>query len=334
MPVGLQTIQLFCYFACDFHPFENSCKDKKMTNIALLLPLFFLFFSCKLPADNTEEKTTPPALTPKKFIPELDNTLHEISGLLVYNKLFWGFNDSGGKDKIYGFNQEGVIEKEIELKEAKNRDWEAMAQDDENIYVGDFGNNHGTRDKLSIYKFKKEEISNKKEQKIATKKIQFTYANQQNVAGWSGRSAFDCEAMIAYNEHLYLFSKDWINHTTVLYKIPRKKGEYKLEPLDTFRVNGLITDAAVSPDKIELALLGYVNYRSFIWLFSDFKKDDFFGGQQKYLELENSHNMQSEGICYYFNDTLLVSCERTSHFKQQVFLIDLAEIRHGAHQNK
>ena len=47
---------------------------------------------------------------------------------MIYNDHFWGFNDSGGKNELYGFNKSGKIKYEIELNDAKNKDWESGFQ--------------------------------------------------------------------------------------------------------------------------------------------------------------------------------------------------------------
>jgi hypothetical protein len=305
-----------------------------MTKIPLLVPVLLLIFSLSCSSTKKKSADEPVFLEAQVFIPDLSKTLHEISGLIIYDDLFWGLNDSGGKDKIYGFNKKGNIKKEIELKDAKNNDWEALAQDEKNIYIGDFGNNSGRREKLHIYKFKKKDVKNKKEQKVDTKKISFTYTKQKQLKEAQAFTEFDCEALVEFGGNLYLFSKNRNDFTTSVYKIPSQKGEYELKALDAFNVDGLITGADISPDKKQLALLGYKNYKSFLWLFTDFNNDNFFQGSSQRYELRNSNNLQSEGICYYSNDTLLVSCERTSHFKQQVFLFDLSEVNDGTHTSK
>ncbi|WP_347839625.1 hypothetical protein [uncultured Draconibacterium sp.] len=300
-----------------------------MTNIHSCLLAMFILFSCS----NPEKKENKDAVTlqAEKYIPEVSDKLTELSGLLIYDDLYWGFNDSGGKNKLYGFAASGKIKKEIEFDAAKNRDWESITQDNKTIYVGDFGNNMGNRNNLLIYKVKKKDISKKKEQKVDVKEIKFSYTNQNRFHYSDKSTPYDCEAMVAFKNHIYLFSKNWRDRTTWRYKIPTKKGEYKIQPIDTFQVNGLITGADISPDKQQLALVGYENYRSFIWLFSDFKGDSFFEGKSQFIELKGINGSQTEGICFLNNQTLLVSCERTNSFMQQVFLFDLTKTEHGTH---
>lgn len=307
-----------------------------MTNILFNLLVLFLFFSCGNPQKQKNSsknllKNNSIVLSPQQFIPELPAKLNEISGLLIYDDLFWGFNDSGGKNKIYGFNKSGEIKKEIEFENAKNKDWESITQDEKNIYVGDFGNNSGGRDNLRIFKIKKKDIKKDKEQKVESKKINLIYENQVRFNYFNNTTPFDCEAMVEFNGNLYMFSKNWAERTTIVYKLPTKKGEYYIHPIDTFDVKGLISGADISPDKNQLALVGYEKNRSFIWLFSNFPEDNFFEGKNQHFKLEGLNDAQTEGICFYGNDSLLVSCERTKSFKQQVFLFDLVEIKDGAH---
>jgi len=305
-------------------------------NILSKVIILFLFFSCEnfQKEKNTSKhllRSETTSIAPQFFIPELPGKLNEISGLLIYDDLFWGFNDSGGKNKIYGFKKSGNIKKEIEIEKAKNQDWESIAQDDKHIYIGDFGNNSGGRDNLRIYKIDKKNIKRKEEQKVEAKKISFIYAKQIRFNFFNNTSPFDCEAMVEFNESLYIFSKNWAERTTTIYKLPTKKGKYYIEPIDTFNVRGLVSGADISPNKKQLALVGYEKHRSFIWLFSDFPEDKFFEGKSQHFKLEGLNNAQTEGICFYGNDSLLVSCERTNSFRQQVFLFDISKAKHGAH---
>lgn len=293
--------------------------------IALLL-----FFSCSSP-ETQKLQPEQKSLKPQSFIPEVPENLPEISGLIVYDDLFWGFNDSGGKNKLYGFDKKGEIQKEIEIKNANNRDWESIAQDDENIYVGDFGNNGGSREGLCIYKLDKSDINKESEQEVKADKISFNYASQTRFTYFNNTTPYDCEALIEFKNSLYIFSKNWKELTSTVYKIPTEKGDYTIHPLDSFNVDGLITGADISPDKKHLALVGYNNYKSFIWLFSSFPEDSFFQGEAQFLWLEGLNNAQTEGICFLDNNKLLVSCEATSAFRQQVFLFDITEVIDGTH---
>jgi len=304
-----------------------------------MLLLLIVFYSCssgdkkkKKEWSGSEAKAR--ELFANKYIPELADDLKEISGLLMYDDLFWGFNDSGGKAKIYGFDSRGTIVKEIEIANADNHDWESIAQDQQFFYVGDFGNNNGNRKNLQILKIPKSAIGEANEQHVDAEIIQFNYARQTQFGYPHLSTPFDCEALMEHNNALYIFSKNWAEQTTSSYKIPKESGSHTVTAIDTFNVGGMITGADLSSDKSTLALLGYVNYHAFIWLFTNFEGDDFFGGNSQLIRLPNLDDAQTEGICFAGNDTLLISCENAKQFSQQVFVVDLKNTDHGAFQNK
>lgn len=307
-----------------------------MTKIVTILFLLMFLSWCSSSAKKAENKghrqvQEAVSMDVKPFIPELSDKLYEISGLLVYDDLFWGFNDSGGDETLFGFDKTGGIKKEVKLKDAKNHDWESITQDKKHIYIGDFGNNTGNRKNLNILKIKKKDIDGDKKQKIKAKTIGFVYKEQKQFGYRHLSTPFDCEAMVAFGDSLYIFSKDWASGTTVVYQIPKKKGDYHLAPADTFDVKGLITGADINPSKNKLALVGYENYHSFIWLFTDFEGSDFFSGESLMIRLPNLDDAQTEGISFWGNDSLLVSCEHSRGIKQQVFVVDLKKLNSGTH---
>ena len=138
-----------------------------MKKILFILPVLILLFSCF--AQNKKKNTNSGLpvntaflnINPQPFITSLPRVLNETSGLIFYKGLLWTINDSGGKNVVYGFDFNGEIQHEIEIKDAKNNDWEEIAQDEKHIYIGDFGNNNGMRKDLKIYKIKKKDIGKK-----------------------------------------------------------------------------------------------------------------------------------------------------------------------------
>lgn len=82
----------------------------------------------------------------------LPDELSETSGIITFDSLIWTFNDSGGEAKIFGLNTKtGSITRTLEIKNGKNSDWEDIGQNKEFIFIGDFGNNDGSRKDLRIY---------------------------------------------------------------------------------------------------------------------------------------------------------------------------------------
>lgn len=301
-----------------------------MNNIALLIFVIVLLNSCKTTNNEHdkdlafEKKTI--EVNPGIFISRLPDKLLEGSGLIFYDNLFWSLNDSGGDNIVFGFNREGKIQKEIEITNADNIDWEDITQDDTYIYIGDFGNNAGIREDLKVYKIRKSDLTAERRIQVNAEEIQFSYKNQTLFRFRPFGTEFDGEALAEFDNKLYLFTKNWINETTAVYELPKSLGEYNLEPIDSFNVAGLITGADFSPDKSKLALVGYHNFKPILRLFSKFSGDRFFSGERVFIEMDSITGAQTEGICFLGNDTLLISCERTGDFNQQVFYVDLKTI--------
>lgn len=106
--------------------------------------------------------------------------MRETSGLICFNELFWTHNDSGGRPEIYGLDtQKGKIKATVIVSNASNVDWEEIAQDDQYVYVGDFGNNRGVRRDLCIYKIPKTAFPKEGTAKVTAEKLPFTGRNKQ-----------------------------------------------------------------------------------------------------------------------------------------------------------
>jgi len=303
-----------------------------MKKILFIVSVLIIFISCsshskkKRIHNNFPVNTSSFKLNPYTFIPVLPDELNENSGIIYWDGLLWTINDSGGENKIYGFNFKGKIEKEIEIEDAENEDWEDIAQDNKNIYVGDFGNNFGMRKNQKIYIIQKKDIGKKSKQKVDYKEIRFRYSDQKDFGFQHQKTPYDCEAMVEFEHSLYLFTKNWKTKTTSVYRIPQKKGNYSVNPVDSFNIQGLVTGADISPDKTKLALVGYEDYIPFLWIFSDIKTDSMFTGSKIFIEMDSMEYAQTEGICFWGNDTVLISCEETNSFDQQVFLFNLNSI--------
>ncbi len=248
------------------------------------------------------------------FYKNLPFEANESSGLIYWDGLLWTHNDSGGKAAIYGFDTiTGTIQRTVFIKGAKNIDWEDIAQDAGYIYIGDFGNNVGARRTMFIYKIAKGGItSDKKEVFVPARQIAFKYADQESYKKRRHAHNFDCEAFFAFENHLYLFTKNWADQKTRLYKMPKKVGMYDLSPEATFEAGGLITGADISRSGKRVALIGYIDFVSFMWLFWDFDGDDFFGGKKLRVDLPEMVFVQTEAIAFASGDELFFSCEESA----------------------
>src|SRR5690606_7458204 len=86
--------------------------------------------------------------------------VNETSGLIRYNNFLFTHNDDTDTN-LYALDTiTGAISASYPLPDVLNRDWEDMTQDQNFIYVGDFGNNsQGNRQDLRILRITKESLA-------------------------------------------------------------------------------------------------------------------------------------------------------------------------------
>lgn len=122
------------------------------------------------------------------------------------------------------------------VKNAANVDWESVAEDERHIFVADVGNNFGSRDTLTIYRIPKTAILSEDPELIHDGIITLSFTGEmiKRETGYSNR---DCEAILAFGDSLYLFSKDWIEKSTCIYALPKEPGHYTLSAISTYQVS-------------------------------------------------------------------------------------------------
>jgi hypothetical protein len=262
------------------------------------------------------------------FIPDhytyLPATLSETSGLIYCLGGIWTFNDSGGDAKIYKLDTiSGDIIQIITISNGENVDWEDIAQDEDHIYVGDFGNNSGSRKDLVIYKVSKSDIPATGNAAIIAEIIAYSYADQNDFTPHSNDNEYDCEAIICVEGNIYLFTKNWVSETTRLYTLPAEPGNHSILPVDSLDVSGLITGAAYSDELDQVVLSGYRNYAPFLYLLFDYHENSFFSGNKRNIQMPGIFGAQTEGVCFKEGSTAFLSCEE-SLFNQQLFTFSTA----------
>lgn len=257
---------------------------------------------------------------------ELSDKVNETSGIIYFDGAIWTFNDSGGKPEIYCIDEKsGDINRTVKIKNAKNQDWEDITMDGEFIYIGDFGNNWGTRKNLVIYKIPQKDIT-AGNSSVTADLIHISYTDQESFEKMNRSHNFDCESIISYKDSLILFSKNWADGKSKLYKLPKTAGTYQLSPYDSFNVNGLITGADYFEDTKALALIGYNDRKPFIFILKGFNGLDFTSNQMFKIKIPKLNKSQTEGICWTDNHTLMISSEGTKSFKQSLYEISLEDI--------
>jgi len=290
----------------------------KLTFFKFIIILCILFTGCSSKSDNSGVKQSKVVMDTiliydiEKVPFELSNKLEENSGLMFYRNMLWTLEDKGSKPKIFSIKQKnGKIKQKIELINSKNMDWEDLAQDEKNIYIGDFGNNDGNKSILKVYKVAKSSIPWKGDFVVDSDLIEFSYPDQHDYRAAFRATNFDCEAFLCKGDSLYLFTKNWNDKKTNVYSVPKVKGTYIAKLSGSFNVNGLITGADISSDQTKLILCGINESLPFIWYLTDFDENNFFSGYRIKLNLVGLYGVQTEGICFENNDTLYLSNEKS-----------------------
>ncbi len=250
----------------------------------------FLLLSFQIDAQKTQ------SLNLKNYkIAVLSDSLKESSGLTSINGRLFSFNDSGNTSEIFEIKAGSSFIENAYPTGLKNIDWEAMTNDGENFYIGEFGNNLGTRKDLKIY-----QVPFKNDSLIADsiKIIPFHYPEQIDFAPKNIDNNFDAEAMIFLDGNIHLFTKEWVTNTVSHYIIDQNLTEDQpAQKLESFDTGFVVTDASVFGDK--LYVVGYTKNASVYLMI--FERDEtgnlFFSKPAKKYALGRAFNIgQIEGI--------------------------------------
>ncbi len=255
-----------------------------------VLYFLVLLFGLQISAQKTQ------SLNLKKYkIAVLSDSLRESSGLTNIDGRLFSFNDSGNTSEIFEIKAGSSYIEKIFQTGLKNIDWEAITNDGENFYVGEFGNNLGTRKDLKIY-----QIPFRNDSLIvdSIKTIPFFYPEQTDFTPKNINNNFDAEAMIFLDGNIHLFTKEWVTNTVSHYVIDKKLTENQpAQKLESFDTGFVVTDASVFENK--LYVVGYTKNASVYMMI--FEKDEtgnlFFNKPLKKYSLGRAYNVgQIEGI--------------------------------------
>ena len=259
------------------------------------------------------------------FITKLPKKLKENSGI-AYSKdsAAWFIEDGGNQDEIYKIDFKGNIVKELEVKNAKNEDWEDLAKDDlGNLYIGDFGNNQNDRKNLVVYKLPDPE--KEKGDKIDAVSIKFNYPQQKEFPPPREKLLYDSEAFFYYNQHLFIFTKSRANPftaNTLIYRIPAEEGTYDAEFLGVLKTcadwnSCRVTSADISPNGKTIALLSYGK----LWLLTNIDWKDLSKSDSRQIDLDV--RTQLESVCFKDDNTLLFADEERGPTGRNLYLMRL-----------
>nr|WP_314498427.1 hypothetical protein [uncultured Chryseobacterium sp.] len=230
----------------------------------------------------------------KYRIAVLNDSIQETSGLNFFNGKLYTFNDSGNPAELYEIEKSSGKILTVLKTDAENKDWEALTNDGENFFIGDFGNNAGTRKDLRIYKipFKNNQLENG----LMTT-ISFHYPEQTDFSSKNISTDFDLESMIYLNGKIHLFTKEWASRSTTHYLVdPENTEDQAAQKIESYRTGFVITDACYYNKK--LYLVGYTKKTEvFLDVFDETEPGLFFKEKPRHLYLGSALSVgQIEGI--------------------------------------
>jgi len=234
-------------------------------NHTLLIAFMLLAFSTKAQVNDLIEKYT------------MDTSVQETSGLIFHNNRLITHNDSGGTAQLFEMDTiTNTITRIVTISNATNIDWEDLAQDADYIYIGDFGNNNGTRTDLKIYRIPKSEYD--ANTTITAEVINFNY-DDQTTFDTDDDTNFDCEAMLIKGDNILLFSKNWGDAQCNVYILPKTIGTHTAVNSGSYDTEGLITGATYNETTGQIFLVGYTETGyPFVTYLDGYTGDAVFGG--------------------------------------------------------
>ena len=251
------------------------------------------------------------------LVNNLSDVLQENSGLIRVGDFLYTFNDSGSGAVIYELDTLGMVLRTITISGATNVDWEAITANATHVFIGDVGNNNGNRHDLCLYRFLK---SNLTLDTIQAEKLPFYWSDQTQFTSLPNANNYDCEAIIvAETDSVTLYTKNWVDLKTRRYRLPSFWIDtLAAQLMDSFAVDGLITDACVDTVMNRSYLLGYKNnginfYTSFVWCLWDYQNHQVFSGNRRRIEVGNVLSLaQTEGIALKSTNKGYINSEKVT----------------------
>jgi hypothetical protein len=206
-----------------------------------------------------------------------------------------------------------------------NHDWESITASPEGLWIGDIGNNRGQRKDLQLFFLSGDQL--KKSAKVNPKttiSVHYPEADFPQIKG-KGHNR-DSEAIIFVRDNLYLFTKNRLNTDAYLALLSPEVPAQAIAPLDTLKVEMMVTGADYNETTDLLAISGYYafkNYLAFIPLFTNQGKQ--FERLFRY-HLRGLDGAQIESVALGEENVIILSTEKTGLFPQQTFRLNAGRL--------
>ncbi|NVK64698.1 MAG: T9SS type A sorting domain-containing protein [Flavobacteriales bacterium] len=248
------------------------------------------------------------------LVTPLQNNLIETSGLVLLDNRLITHNDSGGAAALYEIDSTtGNIQRTVVIQNATNVDWEDICFDDTYMYIADFGNNNGSRTNLRVYRLFISDYLNTPNDTVSAETISFNYADQTDFTSTTFSTNYDAEAIISWNDSLYIFTKNWGNMWTNIYALPKTPGNYSLPRVDSINVDGLITGAHFNQASNTIMLSAYAFTYPFVVEIGNIAGTQFSAADvvRTQIQLPSGYSYQLEGIAPISANNYYISTEES-----------------------
>lgn len=263
------------------------------------------------------------------LVAAIQSPASETSGMIFINGKLITHNDSGGEAKLYELDSlTGDVTRSVFVENATNVDWEDICSDEQYIYIADFGNNNGTRTDLKIYRISISDYLLNTNDTVLAESINFSYSEQSTFTPSPFSTNFDAEALIAYSDSLYIFTKNWGNNWTSIYALSKEPGVYQVSKIDSINVQGLITGGTYNENQSKISLSGYTFTSPFIVEVSGFVTNSFSSGTiERYpLAVPSGFSMQIESISHTPTNQYYLTSEEHNLNSAAIYRLNLNSI--------
>ena len=291
----------FAFFSIDVEAQNRGCTDPLANN-----------YNAAAALNDGSCAYNPATINAVSSVP-LPVQMKGTSGLIWMNDKLWtqnNFNDIN----LYAFDPTQTNNYQtLSATGTINVDWEEMTQDDQYIYIGDFGNNvNGNRTNLQILRISKNTLF---QGLLKVDTIRFSYSTQTNFsATGTNKTNYDCEAFVVSKDSIYLFTKEWLTNKTSVHRMPKTIGNHSAALITSFDVQGLITGAVMLESKRLMILSGYSStLQPFLYLLYDYPGYRFFEGNKRKINLNLPfHQVEAittqDGINYHITNEAEAYC--------------------------
>ncbi len=151
--------------------------------------------------------------------------LNEASGSVRVKGEIWTHTDGGDPARLHRIEPaNGSVMHTVDVANAVNVDREDITTDGSWLYIGAVGNNSGDLTNLRVLRVALDPVLDPLVNTVSAATIGFSYGLQTSFTPALNNNDRDREALVAFNDSLWLFSKNWVSGNCYISKLPAEPG--------------------------------------------------------------------------------------------------------------